>query len=209
MPSSHRLSVRRAAMAAAAALVLAAPTLAAARTPATGRIVLQVQRQGQAWYVNPRTGRRYSLGTPEQAVGVLRAQATGISDKDLKRIPLGLGGGPAGFDTDKDGMSDAMEDAVGTDRRVSDTDHDSFIDGAEIRAGYDPLGIGRPSTDLAFAAAQKGRVFLQAQGHGELWWVNPADGRRYFVGGGEGALDLMRTFGLGISEADLAAIPRG
>jgi hypothetical protein len=43
------------------------------------------------------------------------------------------------FDSDQDGLSDTEEKAYGTDPRNADTDGDSYSDGAEVKAGYDPL----------------------------------------------------------------------
>ncbi|PIP26962.1 MAG: hypothetical protein COX30_04570 [Candidatus Moranbacteria bacterium CG23_combo_of_CG06-09_8_20_14_all_39_10] len=43
------------------------------------------------------------------------------------------------LDSDQDGLSDEEEKLYGTDLRNSDTDGDSYSDGAEIKSGYDPL----------------------------------------------------------------------
>ena len=43
------------------------------------------------------------------------------------------------LDSDQDGLTDAEERTYGTDPRNRDTDNDSYSDGAEIKAGYDPL----------------------------------------------------------------------
>ncbi|MBI4252804.1 hypothetical protein HY623_01330 [Candidatus Uhrbacteria bacterium] len=51
-----------------------------------GRILLQVQSAGEAWYVNPKTGDRTFLGRPADAFVVMRKQGIGISNNDLKRL---------------------------------------------------------------------------------------------------------------------------
>ncbi|MDQ1283810.1 MAG: hypothetical protein QG620_158 [Patescibacteria group bacterium] len=43
------------------------------------------------------------------------------------------------LDSDQDGLTDAEERTYGTDPRNRDTDSDSYCDGAEVKAGYDPL----------------------------------------------------------------------
>lgn len=53
----------------------------------------------------------------------------------------------------------------------------------------------------------KGRLLLQVEEHGEVWYVNPVDGLRYYLRDGEAAFELMRKFGLGITNDDLAKIP--
>ena len=54
-----------------------------AQTNLNGRILLQVQDKGQAWYVNPLNSRRYYLGRPSDAYEVMRSLGLGISNADL------------------------------------------------------------------------------------------------------------------------------
>lgn len=51
-----------------------------------GRILLQVEGRGEAWYVHPATMHRYYLGRPDDAFRVMREQGLGITDSDLSRI---------------------------------------------------------------------------------------------------------------------------
>jgi len=52
-----------------------------------------------------------------------------------------------------------------------------------------------------------GYILLQAEEHGEAWYVNPADSIRYYMKDGAVAYQMMRSFGLGITDADLVKIP--
>jgi len=54
-----------------------------AATNLSGRILLQVEDEGQAWYVNPLDERRYYLGRPDDAFGLMRDFGLGVSNKDL------------------------------------------------------------------------------------------------------------------------------
>lgn len=45
-------------------------------------------------------------------------------------------------DTDSDGLSNEEEETYGTDPDNPDTDGDSYPDGQEVKAGYNPLGAG-------------------------------------------------------------------
>lgn len=45
-----------------------------------------------------------------------------------------------------------------------------------------------------------GKIFLQVEQKGEAWYVNPADGRRYYLGRPNDAFRVMKETGLGISE---------
>jgi hypothetical protein len=148
------------------------------------------------------------LSRPADAFDLLRGEGVGITDADLNRIPIGLAA-LSGLDSDADGLPDALEDALGTDPRLADSDGDGFADPTEIVGGYDARGTGRRPIDADFAARQRGRIFLQVEGHGEAWWINPDDRRRYFLGRPADAFALMRSFGLGITTKNLSAIPTG
>jgi hypothetical protein len=57
----------------------------------SGRILLQVQSKGEAWYVNPVTRKRHFLGRPHDAFAIMRGLGLGITDDNLNRIRLKLG----------------------------------------------------------------------------------------------------------------------
>lgn len=108
---------------------------------------------------------------------------TGITNADLKRIPVADANLGTGVDSDSDGLSDEVEAAIGTDKSKSDSDGDGFNDKAEILSGFDPLvPNGRLPIDTAFAAKQKGRIVLEVEGNKEAWYVSPGDAKRYFLG---------------------------
>lgn len=48
-----------------------------------GKILLQVESNGEAWYVNPEDEKRYYLGRPADAFQVMRELGLGISSKDF------------------------------------------------------------------------------------------------------------------------------
>jgi hypothetical protein len=52
-----------------------------------------------------------------------------------------------------------------------------------------------------------GRILLQVQSHGEAWYVNPADQKRYYLGRPADAFELMKKLGIGITDNDLNKIP--
>jgi hypothetical protein len=63
---------------------------------------------------------------------------------------------------------------------------------------------------LALTVAQQtsGRILLQVQQKGEAWYVRPSDSKRYYLKDGTAAYQLMRLMGLGITNANLAKIPK-
>jgi len=48
-----------------------------------GRILLQVEQNGEAWYINPDNAKRYYLGRPADAFRIMRELGLGVSDKDF------------------------------------------------------------------------------------------------------------------------------
>ncbi len=62
-----------------------------------GRILLQVEDKGQAWYVNPLNSERYYLGRPADALNLMRNLGLGVTNTDLSKFlvqgaPSRLGG---------------------------------------------------------------------------------------------------------------------
>ena len=170
-----------------------------------GQILLKVESHGEAYYVHPTNGRTYYLGKPEDAYAVMREQSIGIRNADLEKIPIGLRE-LSGSDQDGDGLSDSFEDAVGTDKTLKDTDGDGYDDGTELASGYNPRGSGKAVTNASFAKMQRGKIFLHVESHGEAWYVNPSDNKRYFLGRAADAYTIMRALGLGISNKDFDAL---
>ena len=173
----------------------------------SGRILLQVESNGEAWYINPSTHERSFLGRPEDAFRVMRQEAIGITSADLAKIPLSLEH-VIDKDSDGDGLSDDFEVAIGTNPNNKDTDGDGFDDYTELFHGFDPLKANgaRLNYDLDFSSRQKGKILLDVERNGEAWYVNPEDGKRYFLGRPSDAFNVMRSLGLGISNANINKI---
>lgn len=58
------------------------------RNQLSGKILLQVEANGEAWYVNPDTLKRHFMGRPDDAFNLMRSLGLGISTKDLIGIPV-------------------------------------------------------------------------------------------------------------------------
>ncbi len=115
-----------------------------------GRILLQVQDKGQAWYVDPQSAKRFYLGRPDDAWRIMRAFGLGISNKDLAYF----------------------------------------------------LSTKAP-------ARLSGRILLKVEDKGQAYYVNPLTLKLSYLGRPTDAFAVIRSFGLGISNSDLARIPLG
>ncbi len=56
------------------------------RTWYSGRILLQVDNHGEAWYVNPHDTKAYFLNRPNDAFSIMRKLGRGISNKDFESL---------------------------------------------------------------------------------------------------------------------------
>lgn len=166
-----------------------------------GTIVLKVEDKGAAFYLNPNDKKLYGLGKPDDAFRIIRERGVGISNANLGKIQVGLSDS-SGADTDNDGLSDNFEDAIGTDKSKKDSDGDGHDDKTEIKSGFNPRGAGKLPASADFAKKNIGKIFLQTEGKGEAWYLNPTDNKRYFLGRPADAFSVMRKLGLGIGNKD-------
>lgn len=65
---------------------------------------------------------------------------------DSIALPSGTPVTFTGDDKDRDGLTATEEIACNTDPLNDDSDHDGYLDGQEVRNGYNPLGIGKGVT---------------------------------------------------------------
>jgi uncharacterized protein YkwD len=54
-----------------------------------------------------------------------------------------------------------------------------------------------------------GYILLQVESHGEAWYVDPVTHKRYYMKDGPTAYEMMRTFGLGMTESDYEKLANG
>ncbi|MFH0873457.1 MAG: hypothetical protein V1846_01305 [Candidatus Komeilibacteria bacterium] len=72
-----------------------------------------------------------------------------------------------------------------------------------------PTLVVGATVDTKLVNKLKGRILLQVQQHGEAWYVNPTDGKRYYMKDGAAAYEMLRKFGQGITDTDISKIPVG
>jgi hypothetical protein len=174
----------------------------------SGKILLQVEENGEAWYVEPEKQEKYFLNRPANAFEIMRKFGSGITNSDLEKIQIGLIDNN-NTDTDMDGLSDNLEIAIGTDINIIDTDMDGYNDKEEISNSHDPLSTNKKNIDQDFSKLQSGKILLQVEKNGEAWYINGDDLKRYYLGRPSDAFNIMRSLGLGITTNDLNKIPNG
>jgi hypothetical protein len=172
----------------------------------SGKIYIQVEKNGEAWYIYPVDNNRYYLGRPADAFAIMRNLGLGITNDNLSQIPIGVLE-MSGTDSDWDGLTDDMEKAIGTNLQNPDSDNDDFSDNDEIQAWTNPNGEGTLPRNQGLINKLRGRILLQVQTNGEAWYVNPTDDKRYYLGRPSDAFEIMRKLGIGITNADLEKIP--
>jgi len=55
----------------------------------------------------------------------------------------------------------------------------------------------------------RGYILLQVEEHGEAWYMDPVTDNRYYMKDGPTAYQMMRSFGLGVTDADYNKIAAG
>lgn len=170
-----------------------------------GRILLQVESKGEAWYINPFDQKRSYLGRPADALSTMKRLGVGVTNADLFYIPVGLAA-VSGNDSDGDGLNDDLEEAAGTNIYKQDTDNDGFSDKIELEKQFNPLGWGPLNLNQDLVTRVKGRILLQVEDKGQAWYINPVDRKRYYLGSPATALAVMRQLGLGITNKNLETI---
>lgn len=123
-----------------------------------GRILLQVEKNGEAWYINPGDKKRHYMGRPSDAFDLMRELGVGATNEDINKIPKSTDAWTAPFDA---------------------------------------------------LRHTRGKILIQVEEHGEAWYVNPVDGRRYYLGRPDDAFRIMRELGLGITNTNLYKIDHG
>jgi hypothetical protein len=78
------------------------------------------------------------------------------------------------------------------------------LDGGEVMRTYDQ---NTTVFNRSLADRLEGRILLQVEDHGEAWYLPTEDGRRFYMKDGAAAYEMMRSFGLGITNDDLDRIP--
>lgn len=98
----------------------------------------------------------------------------------------------------------AVSDAGSTEYKQFEAAYPSGKTGSS--ATPTPTAESTPVISGDLTTRMKGYILLQVENHGEAWYVNPTVGKRYYMKDGPTAYEMMRAFGLGVSESDYSKL---
>jgi len=189
-----------------------------ARLPVSGlagRILLQVESKGEAWYINGEDERKYHLKNEKAVLKLVQQLGVGISDENLNKIPIGF----ENFhllknkDSDSDGLPDNLEDSIGTSPISRDTDHDGYSDFIEVSSDHDPkVHFDQKKDkiiDVSLINGLKGKFVIQTENRGQAWYVHPFSGKKYYLAEPKSAFETLKLFASGASNEVLNQIKTG
>jgi hypothetical protein len=149
-----------------------------------GKLFLQVQDRGRVWYSDPDSSKRYEV-TFKNALPLFQKLAHGITTENLNKIRYG-----------SKGLSDTL-----------DSDNDGYTDKSEAEKGYNPYGVGRYTIDEDLSNRMKGKLLLQTDNGGRIWYVD-MEGDKYEVTWGN-LMTLFQSLAVGITNDNLEKIEAG
>jgi hypothetical protein len=168
-----------------------------------GSFLIQAEENGEAWYVDHDNGLRHYLPSNSDSFKKMSLFGLGISNQNLAKIPIAVDSRLVFQDSDGDGLDDRLERAIGTDPFNSDSDGDGHRDDLELGYHYNPLGTGKLPIDLNLSARLSGRILLQTQANGEMWYVYPENNLRYYIADYQYLLKVIKHLGQGINNQNI------
>ncbi|KAA0206354.1 SH3 domain-containing protein [Candidatus Uhrbacteria bacterium] len=87
--------------------------------------------------------------------------------------------------------------------------HEYMSQYPSVKPGTSTPTSAPTTSDSTILGKTKGHILLQVQQHGEAWYVDPVTLKRYYMKDGPTAYQMMRSFGLGVSEKDYTMMAKG
>jgi SH3-like domain-containing protein len=87
--------------------------------------------------------------------------------------------------------------------------HEYMSEYPSIKSGSATPAPTPAASDSTILSKTKGHILLQVEKHGEAWYVDPITAKRYYMKDGPTAYQMMRSFGLGVSEKDYESMKAG
>ncbi len=165
-----------------------------------GRFIMRTESRGQLYYLHPNAKKIFYLGESDDFLKLIKNEARGIGDDLLLKIEIDLSM-MEGTDSDSDRLPDLLEESIGTDVNLADTDGDGFGDGDELKNGFSPLAKDAlMNYDAEVASSLAGFLLLQVDNKGQAWYIDPANDKRLLLTNINNSLLILEKIALGISE---------
>ncbi|MCA9375488.1 MAG: hypothetical protein KC925_00290 [Candidatus Doudnabacteria bacterium] len=167
-----------------------------------GKILLQVEANGEAWYVDPSNGQRYYLGRPDDAFRIMRERGVGATTANIKLIQPDVTleshnrdgvGGTQSINTYTIVNHGSLNHS-GEDFTLRDSDGDSFELNANMPAAGSTLTVIQVGTDASLD--DEVIAYNELSSEGIIVWRNDpyiinAPGDVLFHGGLRGPNDTI------------------
>lgn len=113
-----------------------------------------------------------------------------------------------GSSVQAESVLDASDDSVQLVDSLDVVDVDQ-IESKEVIEETEPTELPDADEDSELTERLKGRLLLEVEGKGEVYYVDPENGEKEYLADGESAHSLLRRRALGITDANLEKIPVG
>ena len=171
----------------------------------SGRFLVRMENSSNFFYIDPQLKEVISLEGADYAYSFFKKHAKKLLPNELKKIPIGFVGGVA-IDSDNDGLSDSIEKEIGTNVYKFDTDYDGISDKEEVINHSDPKAAGKIRADETLVGSAIGNFLVKEGSDEAMWYLNPSDGRRYFVNNPSHINDIVNDLGVLITEKEFKEI---
>lgn len=129
-----------------------------------------------------------------------------ISQKNLSSVPFSnYGLDEGGVDSDEDGISDAVEEIIGSDPYSQDTDGDGYLDQDELIHEYSLFGKDKVHYDIKNINAKSGNLFSISGFPQFVFYVHPIQ-KKVFVISSENFYDFLSQYSVKEKKQDLKKI---
>ncbi len=142
----------------------------------------------------------------------LRERACMTDSRILKTLPAGE---VVDIIAETDGWY-KVEDKTGaigwSGARLIDITKPNYLRSSRLGSEHYSFGVNAGVDDEARAKMMervRGYILLQVESKGEAWYVDPVSEKRTYMANGSAAYDIMRNYGLGISNDNLKKLQNG
>lgn len=148
---------------------------------------------GSLLYFSPGDQKIYTLASIEE----LSKFSSTFFFEELEKIPLANFNLNGEVDSDGDGLADVIEKVLHTDPQKKSTNDNGYDDKTNLLHQYNPIAPGSQKLpiDLIYASVHLG-FWVQEDDAWIFWYVNPNDGRRYFISDNQSLWDLEAAVAL-------------